>query len=157
MVLRKREDEQPFEERDNRKDMDTNPESAEQLRSDRPGVLRLQREEEGIEPPERVAEGYTTTEHPADGARQMFVPGEESGTFRSRWQDIQMQFVDDPRDAVSSADALLSEITNRIAQRLREERTQLEQGWKQGKDPTTEDLRLALQRYHSFFDRLLAS
>jgi len=157
MVLKRREDEQPDEERRRLEETQSNPESAEQLRSDRPAVLRLQREQEGLEQPESQAGRNIPSEHPAETGKHMFVPGEEVGGFRSRWQSIQTQFVDDPSAAVSSADALMSEVTGRITQRLNEERSQLEQEWKQRKEPTTEDLRLTLQRYRSFFDRLLAA
>jgi hypothetical protein len=77
--------------------------------------------------------------------------------YRTRWQDIQVRFVDDPRDTVKDADALVAELMQRIAQTFAEERTSLESRWEGGTDVSTEDLRVALQRYRSFFDRLLAA
>jgi len=157
MVLRHREDEQPFEERRPFEGSEADPERTEQFRNDRSNMLRLQREQEELEQQEPMREQRITGERPPDAMQQLFGLGEDANVFRSRWQSIQTGFVDDPSEAVSSADALVSEITNRIAQRLSEQRGQLEHEWKQSDEPTTEDLRLALQRYRSFFDRLLAS
>jgi len=36
------------------------------------------------------------------------------------------------------------------------ERAALERQWDSNNEVTTEDLRIALKRYHAFFDRLLA-
>lgn len=75
--------------------------------------------------------------------------------FNSRWSEIQTGFVDEPRRAVQQADALVSDVINRIADSFGRERTQLEQQWDRGDNVSTEDLRVALQRYRSFFSRLL--
>jgi hypothetical protein len=76
--------------------------------------------------------------------------------FRSRWQSIQTDFIDDPRRCVERADELVAETMKRLAQIFTEERERLEQSWEQGDNVSTEDLRLAFQRYRSFFDRLLS-
>jgi hypothetical protein len=75
--------------------------------------------------------------------------------FNTRWTDVQTSFVDEPRRAVQQADALVSDVIQRIADSFGRERTQLEQQWDRGDDVSTEDLRQALQRYRSFFSRLL--
>jgi hypothetical protein len=75
--------------------------------------------------------------------------------FNSRWSEVQTGFVDEPRRAVQQADALVSDVINRIADSFSRERAQLEQQWDRGDDVSTEDLRVALQRYRSFFSRLL--
>ncbi len=75
----------------------------------------------------------------------------------ARWQSVQVEFVDEPRRAVEDADRLVSEVTDRLLERFRRQRQDLEQTWNAGDDVTTEDLRLALQRYRSFFERLLAA
>ena len=75
--------------------------------------------------------------------------------FNTRWTDIQAGFVDEPRRAVQQADALVSDVINRIANTFTSERAQLEQQWDRGGDVSTEELRQALQRYRSFFSRLL--
>jgi hypothetical protein len=82
----------------------------------------------------------------------------ESGVlseFNTRWTDIQAGFVDEPRRAVQQADTLVSDVINRIANTFTSERAQLEQQWDRGGDVSTEELRQALQRYRSFFSRLL--
>lgn len=85
----------------------------------------------------------------------LFQP-EAADSFRSRWTDIQAAFVDDPRQAVERADGLVAETMKQLAQMFADERANLEQQWQQGEDISTEDLRQALQRYRSFFDRLLS-
>jgi hypothetical protein len=77
--------------------------------------------------------------------------------FSTRWQDIQARFVDDPRDSVTKADGLVADVIQRLAQRFAEQRHELEQDWSGGRDPSTEDLRKALQHYRTFFQRLLAA
>ena len=76
--------------------------------------------------------------------------------FRSRWNTIQTGFVDEPRQAVEQADRLVAEAIKRLAEGFAEERANLEAQWGRGDDISTEDLRVALQRYRSFFDRLLS-
>ena len=83
-------------------------------------------------------------------------PGGESGTFQSRWSEIQAGFVDEPRQSVEQADALVAEVMQRMAQVFSDERSRLEQQWDRGEDTDTEALRQALRRYRSFFDRLLS-
>jgi len=81
---------------------------------------------------------------------------DETHTFRSRWDSIQTGFVDEPRHSVEQADGLVAEVMKRLAETFAEERSKLEGQWSRGDNVSTEDLRLALQRYRSFFDRLLA-
>ena len=80
---------------------------------------------------------------------------EELDGFRGRWDAVQVGFVDEPRGSVQQADALVAELMQRLAQTFSDERTSLESQWEQGSDVSTEDLRIAMQRYRSFFDRLL--
>jgi len=80
---------------------------------------------------------------------------EESERFRTRWNEIQGKFVDEPRAAVLQADALVSEVIEQITQMFTKEHSLLEGQWNQGNDVSTEDLRKALQRYRSFFNRLV--
>ena len=81
---------------------------------------------------------------------------DESEDFRRRWTDIQAAFVDEPRQSVENADSLVASAIKRLAEIFARERSSLEQQWAQGGDVSTEDLRVALQRYRSFFDRLLS-
>jgi len=84
------------------------------------------------------------------------LPTDETHTFRSHWDTIQTSFVDEPRQSVEQADGLVAEVMQRLAELFAEERGKLEGQWSRGDDVSTEDLRLALQRYRSFFDRLLS-
>jgi hypothetical protein len=81
---------------------------------------------------------------------------EETRDFRSRWNAIQVGFVDEPRQAVQQADNLVAAAIQRLAQVFAEEKSKLESQFKQGDNVSTEDLRLALQHYRSFFSRLLS-
>jgi hypothetical protein len=76
--------------------------------------------------------------------------------LRDHWTDVQSAFVDEPRSAVEQADALVADVMKRLAAGFADERKSLETQWSRGDDVSTEDLRLALQRYRSFFDRLLS-
>jgi hypothetical protein len=83
------------------------------------------------------------------------LPGDETGELRHRWDTIQTGFVDEPRHAVEDADSLVAQTMKRVAEIFAQERSNLEQQWSRGEDVSTEDLRVALKRYRSFFDRLL--
>ena len=79
----------------------------------------------------------------------------EMGDFRSQWRSVQTGFVDEPRRAVEGADKLVASVMQRLAEGFANERSGLEKQWDSGNNVSTEDLRIALQRYRSFFDRLL--
>jgi hypothetical protein len=81
---------------------------------------------------------------------------DESAELRTRWNSIQVSFVDEPRKAVQEADALVSDTMKRLAEIFSDERQKLEQQWDRSENISTEDFRLALRRYRSFFGRLLA-
>ena len=76
--------------------------------------------------------------------------------FRSRWEKIQIGFVDEPRKAVEQADELVANAIKRLAEVFAAERQKLESAWDKNDNVSTEDLRVALRRYRSFFDRLLS-
>ncbi|WP_424217117.1 hypothetical protein ACN20G_34065 (plasmid) [Streptomyces sp. BI20] len=75
--------------------------------------------------------------------------------FRDDWREIQTRFVDDPRGVVRDADRLVAEVMRTLAESFATHKRELEGEWNEGEEPATEDLRLALRRYRSFFDRLL--
>jgi hypothetical protein len=79
----------------------------------------------------------------------------EMGDFRSQWSKVQTGFVDEPRRTVEDADKLVAAVMQRLAEGFANERSGLEKQWDRGDNVSTEDLRVALQRYRSFFDRLL--
>jgi hypothetical protein len=83
-------------------------------------------------------------------------PDDELHNYRARWDQVQTSFVDEPRQAVEQADSLVANVVKRIAEQFSTERAQLEKQWDSGDNVSTEDLRQALRRYRSFFDRLLA-
>lgn len=84
------------------------------------------------------------------------VAGDDAADLRSRWDSVQTKFVDEPRAAVQEADSLVAEAIKRLAEVFANERSQLEQQWDRGDEVDTEALRVAMQRYRSFFNRLLA-
>jgi len=98
-----------------------------------------------------------TTAHTADDSKPMaLLAADEAGNFRNRWNEIQTGFVDEPTRAVQQADALVAELMKRLAQIFSDERSNLEGQTKRGEKLSTEDMRVALQRYRSFFNRLLS-
>ncbi|OKK17580.1 hypothetical protein AMK16_22560 [Streptomyces sp. CB00455] len=79
----------------------------------------------------------------------------ETEDLRTKWSEIQGRFVDDPQDAVRSADSLVAEVMQTLAATFSSHKQGLEGQWDRGEQVATEDLRLALQHYRSFFNRLL--
>ncbi len=94
-----------------------------------------------------------TTE--SDERTALFSP-DETGSLRSQWDAIQVGFVDEPRQAVEKADALVAGAMKRLAEVFAAERERLEKQWDRGDSVSTEELRLALRRYRAFFGRLLS-
>ena len=99
----------------------------------------------------------TDDSDPADVPEPQLLDAAESGELGERWREIQTGFVDEPRHAVEEADALVADLMQRLAESFSRERQALEGQWDRGDDVSTEDLGVALQRYRSFFDRLLAA
>lgn len=85
------------------------------------------------------------------------LPSEQTSQFEQRWQQIQISFVDQPQQAVEQADTLVAELMRQLASSFSETRSQLEEQWASGGEASTEDLRIALTRYRSFFQRLLSA
>jgi ABC-type phosphonate transport system ATPase subunit len=76
--------------------------------------------------------------------------------LRTQWHEIQTGFVDEPRKAVEKADELVARAMQQLTQSFSNQRNSLERQWEQAEKISTEDLRLALRRYRSFFERLLS-
>jgi hypothetical protein len=93
-------------------------------------------------------------DHGGGQAAPLF-PDTELAELRSRWDKAQIGFVDEPRAAVQQADSLVATVVKRLAEQFATERAELEHQWDRGTEVSTEDLRQALRRYRSFFDRLL--
>lgn len=95
-----------------------------------------------------------TTAREGEYAR-LFSESDAKG-FRARWENLQVSFVDEPRRSVEQADSLVAEAIKRLAEVFADERQKLEKQWDRGDNVSTEDLRVALQRYRAFFGRLLS-
>jgi hypothetical protein len=105
----------------------------------------------------------TATPDPAAAAHEAGVDrpapifdGAEAAGYRTQWDAIQTGFVDEPRKAVEEADALVALVIKRLADVFADERGNLETQWDRGDQISTEDLRVALRKYRSFFERLLS-
>ena len=123
------------------------------------------REERGHHPLSKLdstaANGpYSGSALPMDKTTQEFnlplLAQNDTQDFRSRWEKIQIGFVDEPRDAVVRADELVAGAIKRLAEVLATERHKLEAEWEKADDASTEELRIAIRHYKSFFGRLLS-
>jgi hypothetical protein len=83
-------------------------------------------------------------------------PQDVAGGFRSRWDAVQIGFVDDPKQAVKQADELVAQVMKSLAESFSRQRSNIEGAAPGGDEASTESLRVALQRYRSFFHRLLS-
>jgi hypothetical protein len=124
--------------------------------------MRPEQNETHPEPEERTTDHAET--RPAtrtdetrtdDEPRERLVPPDHAAAYGSRWDSVKGTFVDEPREAVVQADALVGEVLDELETLFREQRRSIEHGLDTD-ETSTEDLRLALRRYRSFFDRLLA-
>lgn len=104
----------------------------------------------------RPAVTETSIASTTEAAKSALFPEGEEQSLRLRWKEIQTAFVDEPRKAVEQADGLVAAAMKRLAEVFAEERSGLERQWDRGDNVSTEDLRVALQRYRGFFDRLLS-
>lgn len=110
--------------------------------------------------PRPEAETSRAAEPPRDVDRADEAAGlfehDRAGDLRNRWSEVQARFVDDPREAVKAADALVDEVIRDLTTLFADERSGLETQWGRNEKVSTEDLRVALRRYRAFFERLLA-
>src|SRR5437764_1883952 len=111
----------------------------------------------GTEPPD---EAWRKSHNGGDGGpredgeeRAALLPKADCDRMRGEWESIQAAFVDEPRRAVERADNLVATTMKQLAEMFAAERSRLEGAWDRGGDVSTEDLRIALQRYRSFFNR----
>jgi hypothetical protein len=81
---------------------------------------------------------------------------EATTEFRTRWDLVQRSFVDNPQDAVHAGDELVAQVIASLTETFSKQRSELENELNQTDQSSTENLRLALRRYRSFFERLLA-
>jgi hypothetical protein len=92
-----------------------------------------------------------------DDERAPILASGDAEGFRHRWEDLQAGFVDQPREMVEQANELVGELMQKLSAGFNEKRGELEAQWEKGEDVSTEDLRVALTRYRSFFNRLLSA
>ena len=85
----------------------------------------------------------------------LFLP-DVAKDFRSRWDVVQRSFVDDPRQAARQGDELVAQVMKCLAETFSNERVKLDAQLDQTDEASTENLRIALRRYRSFFERLLS-
>lgn len=138
-------------------DSDQSPASTSENRDDPRGPFPEQRSETMTAGARTGVAGDARPRPAVGGDSGRLMPTESTTDFQSRWEVIQTQFVDDPRGAVEDADGLVAIIMQQLAESFAQERDRLEGQWDRGEDISTEDLRVALQRYRSFFHRLLST
>ena len=117
---------------------------------------RIERKEQRTE--ERMEQRVPERRSPVDTINDELEPlfeEEAARKFRSRWLTIQSKFVDDPRDSVKQADELVADIIKDVTMSFADRRIGLEKQWNSGENISTEDMRVTLKRYRSFFERLL--
>jgi hypothetical protein len=105
---------------------------------------------------EAIARDDDRAPHGEERLEPLFEPEREQ-ELRERWHTLQARFVDEPRETVHDADSLVAELLRDLAGSFDQARSRLESRWSSGEDVSTEDLRVTLQRYRSFFERLLAA
>ena len=105
--------------------------------------------------PEIVVEAEPAPMDGDDAGAALFGTGDVE-RFRARWRELQADFVDDPGRAVRGADELVGEVMRALSEVVAQHKRALDDGWRDGAGET-EDLRVALRRYRSFFDQLLTS
>jgi hypothetical protein len=108
-------------------------------------------------PPDETADEERPRTDVDTSSTQPLFPHEINGGFQRQWEEIQTRFVDEPRAAVQDADKLVAHVMQQLAQSFADEHERLEAQWGRGEDISTEDLRVSLQRYRSFFQRLLST
>jgi len=100
-------------------------------------------------------EARSDTSDTANEERATLIPPDRAESYNSRWTQLKSDFVDEPSRAVRGANELVGEVLDELEELFRRQRAELEQGL-DSEQTTTEDLRQALGRYRSFFDRLLS-
>jgi ElaB/YqjD/DUF883 family membrane-anchored ribosome-binding protein len=123
-------------------------EQTEQTTHAHPGVDEAMQEERSME--------QQSDKAGRDNDRVPLFATDDVERFRQRWESLQSSFVDQPRQTVEEADNLVNDLMRQLTAGFGEKRSQLEAQWEQGDEVSTEDLRVALTRYRSFFNRLLS-
>ena len=126
--------------------------------TDRRGIADEEIHREGsVGPPSAQTEAVDAGTGDDGSSRAPLLSESSASGYRERWAQIQARFVDDPRSSVEQADALVNDVIHDLETSFGSERDTLEGQWQRGEDVQTEDLRVVLRRYRSFFGRLLAA
>jgi len=131
----------------------------ETTKADMPKPVRSEnvRDAAGAEPEMNpgASDGETAAGEIEAGRSSPLFSSADLSELRARWNKVQASFVDEPRHAVEEADSLVAAVTDRLTACFANERAGLEKQWDRGEEVSTEDLRVALQRYRAYFSRLL--
>ncbi len=115
-----------------------------------PGAVAVQPEAGAGAQPEELAPGEVAVV----SAFVVWEPETTDG-FRDRWQQIQLRFIDSPRNAADQAQNLVSDVIDALADGLRRQRGELDR-WRDAALDDTEELRVTVRRYRDLLDRLLS-
>ncbi len=126
------------------------------LSEDNGGGQDREAETASLESPPGATVGAEGESSPGEERAPLFTD-EEAERFRERWAEVQAGFVDQPRQMVKQADDLVSDLMQQLTAGFSQRRSKLEEQWSEGDQVSTEDLRVALTRYRSFFNRLLSA
>jgi len=102
-------------------------------------------------------EAVDTSKVTNQSADDRLLEPDELSSYREHWQEVQSRFVDQPEEAVKEADEMVGKLIERLSDIFDGQRASLEARWQNGSEADTEDLRVTMQRYRSFMDRLLAA
>jgi hypothetical protein len=93
----------------------------------------------------------------------------DAGQYTALWQQIQFGFVDDPQGSVTEAADVVSQVTTKLEEAIRERQRAIEERqraiqerasalrgrWGEGSNADTETLRETLRMYRGFMDQLI--
>jgi len=102
-----------------------------------------------------VRDGEPPPQPPPQTSHSIFSK-QQADELRERWNTIQTAFIDEPQRSVKDADALVASATKQIADAFANQKGELEKQWSRGDQVSTEELRITLQQYRTFFSRLLS-
>jgi hypothetical protein len=83
-------------------------------------------------------------------------PNEGKQALRSRLEALKVGFVDDPQRSAEQAESLVSEAIDELIKELSSRREKLTKDWREDRQISTEDFRLAFQGYRALFERVLS-
>lgn len=90
---------------------------------------------------------------PVETAAATMWPDGTADSFRSRWREVQLRFVDDPQAATDEAGQLVGDVIDALAETFRA-RHEGAREWRGSWD--TEALRTSVRRYRDVIDQLLS-